>query len=263
MGTTTLRSCSVSGSIDPGRSISPTAFGYQLENLPTPPPIMRGAYVLRMIGGGVGKFSSWYPKAVGLIDRPGSMLPDTLQDRSVVVPMQRARAADVRPKFPRHQPVPELATLRDGVSRWVLRHFAALRALGGGALLAADDLNDRARDNWHQLMAIARAAGGNWEPRARQASLVLSAGGETEQLIELLDDVRRVFDAEGTDAIRSVTLTARLVALEGSQWKDARLNPTRLAKMLRPLGIRKQQLWTDRKQNKNGYRRAQFEDAFG
>lgn len=228
----------------------------------------RSAMVLRMHAGGeVGKFSSWYPKALALIDRPSSPLPDTIRDRSIVVPMQRMKAGEVRAKFPRHQALPELALLREQVEAWVRDSFDQLRRLGGDEILAATDLSDRARDNWHPLMCIATAAGGDWEERARRASLALAdETRDTELLVELLDGVREVFDADGAQKIRSVVLVNSLGALEASPWKDLRLTPTKLSRMLRPLHVRPMQLWTDaadgRKANKQGYERAQFEDAF-
>jgi len=175
------------------------------------------------------------------------------------------KAGDTRPKFPRHQTVPELARLRADLARWVRAHFADLRDLAAGEILAAGELNDRAKDNWHPLMVIAHVAGGGWEEHARRASVILSdATGETELLVELLGDVQQVFATEGTDALRSVVLVQKLVAVEGSPWKEQRLSATRLAKMLRPLSIRPRQLWVGDKAKKNtqGYALAQFEDAF-
>ena len=172
-----------------------------------------------------------------------------------------------RPLDPLHQPTQELATLQTAVMYWVRDHFAELRQRGGGEMLSAAELNDRAKDNWHQLMAIARAAGGEWEDRARRASLVLSdTTRETEVLIDLLGDIKQVFDAEQFDSVRSVTLVEKLKALDAGLWKEQRLTPIKLARILRPLRIRPKPLWIDpglgEKKNKNGYERAQFEDAF-
>src|SRR5207248_11148664 len=48
----------------------------------------RGAKVPRMVGGATGWFSSWFPKALAVIDRADSPLPGTLRDRSIIVPME-------------------------------------------------------------------------------------------------------------------------------------------------------------------------------
>lgn len=182
--------------------------------------------------------------------------------------MQRMRSGESRPKFPRHRAAPELSALCEEAACWARDHFAELRELGGRATsLAAEELDDRARDNWHPLMAIAYAAGGGWEERAHQASLILSdTTRDTELLIELLHDIRQVFDEEEVDALPSVTLVQKLVALETSPWKELRLTASQLSRRLRPVRIRPRQLWIDagmsRKSNKQGYERAQFEDAF-
>jgi hypothetical protein len=227
----------------------------------------RTAFVFRMKGAGVGKFSSWYPKALALIDRPSSPLPSTVRDRSILIPMERAKPGESRPKFPRHQTVPELAALQERILLWLKANYDELRALAGSpVLLSAEDLNSRARDNWHPLMCIARLAGGDWETHARQASLILAGTTrETERLVELLCDIRDVLETADADTLRSVELVGKLVFREASTWKDQRLTPTKLADMLRPLGIGPRQTWTQtlgQKANKNCYHRADFNDAF-
>ena len=215
----------------------------------------------------VGRFSSWYPKAVALIDRPDAPLRDTIRDRSIVVPMERMKSGEAKPAFPRHRTLPELAALRREIALWVRDHFAELRELGGGELLPAEELGHRTRDNWHPLMTIARLVGGGWEDRTRQVSLVLSdTTRDTELLIDLLTDIRQLFDAEGVDKLSSTVLVPKLKAIEDSPWKERRLSPPRLARLLRPLRIRSKQLWIDPgmgwKTSRQGYERAQFNDAF-
>jgi putative DNA primase/helicase len=224
----------------------------------------RSARVARMVGTNeVGWFSSWYPKAIALVDRPNSPLLDTLRDRAIIVPMARKRKVEQLSKFPRHRSLPELDTLRKRIAAWVREHFKELRELGEGeSPLAPEELYDRARDNWTPLMAIARLASGGWEERARRAAVTLSERTqETEQLVELLRDIKNVFEAEGLDVLRSVVLVEKLKVLDGRPWKDIRLSATKVAKILRPLGVRPQQIWTH-KTNVQGYRLEQFQDAF-
>jgi hypothetical protein len=176
------------------------------------------------------------------------------------------RQGETRLKFPRHHTAPRLEELRLTVAGWARANFPKFRELAAGDILAAEGLHDRARDNWQPLMAIARAAGAEWEERASRASLILSkATRDAELLCDLLADIKQVFDFEQMDRLRSVVLVEGLVGLEARPWGERRLTATRLAKMLRPLRIQPQQLWTDvtgGKANKQGYERAQFEDAF-
>ncbi len=111
----------------------------------------RGAKVARMVGAEPGWFSSWYPKALALIDRADAPLPGTLRDRSIIVPMQRKSKDETVTLFPSHQlRVPALEALCKATLYWVSDHFATLRDLGGGAILADGGLNDRARNNHRQ-----------------------------------------------------------------------------------------------------------------
>src|SRR5204862_1373529 len=102
-----------------------------------------------------------------------------------------------------------------------------------------------------------------WEERTRRACLILSdRTGDTELLIELLTDIKEVFESAQVDRLRSTTLVEKLKVLEGRPWKDSRLNVHKLAKMLRPLGIGPKQVWFDKNTNKQGYMREWFADAF-
>ena len=61
---------------------------------------------------------------------------------------------------------------------------------------ALDVDNDRAKDVWEPLLAIAETAGGEWPDRARKAAKELS--GETEEeedefKVRLLGDIRGLF----------------------------------------------------------------------
>ena len=225
-----------------------------------------GANVVRS-GAEGGTYSTWYPKVLALIDKPDSPLPLTLRDRSIIVPMQRKRKDEERERLPGHHPLPELGRLREAVQTWVVNHFNELRDLGGGGLMGAAELMDRGPENWHQLMCIARVAGGNWEARTHQASVVLGEGSrETELLVDLLRDIKAVFDTEDVDVVRSTTLVMKLLMVDDSPWKERRLTAFKLSRMLSPLsGIPKtakgRQIWMGEK-NLQGYRREWFTDAF-
>lgn len=229
----------------------------------------RGAVVKRMMGGSVEDYSSWYPKALALIEGPRSSLAEPLRDRSITIPMQRMRRAEQKKKWPKHKLVPESAALRQELLTWVRARFDELRELNGAEeLLAAEELNDRARDNWHPLMVIARLAGGGWEERARKASLELSKRArETELVVELLRDIQEVFDDLDAEKVHSRVLIERLRAMEAAPWKERGLDPRRLSNMLRPLGIGPGQVHTNsglarKPKNSQGYTRRSFEDAF-
>ena len=225
-----------------------------------------GANVTRS-GAEGGTYSTWYPKALALIDKPDSPLPLTLRDRSIIVPMQRKRKDEERERLPTHHPLPELGNLCEAVQAWVVAHFNELRDLGGGGILGPAELKDRGPENWHQLVCVARVAGGNWEARAHQASIALGEGSrETELLVDLLRDIKAVFDTEDVEMIRSTALVMKLLESDDGPWRERRLTAYKLSRMLSPLsGIPKtakgRQVWMGEK-NLQGYRREWFTDAF-
>jgi hypothetical protein len=159
------------------------------------------------------RFSTWAPKAIATIGN----LPTTLEDRSVVVKMQRkpkgARVARCR----RHDCV-EFENLRRQAHRWATGNVAHLKA---AAPVLPEALNDRAADNWEPLLAIADLAGGDWPKRAREAALALSgdeAAGEDDLAIELIKDISVIFHKAGKEAIFTRDVISRLVAAEERPW---------------------------------------------
>src|SRR5205814_8931570 len=98
----------------------------------------------------VKTFSTWCAKAIALIDR----LPNTLQDRSIVIRMRRKQSTEVVERL-RLDRLAGLQELCSKCARWVADYSGEL-ALADPAMPA--QLNDRAADNWRPLMAIAEMA---------------------------------------------------------------------------------------------------------
>jgi hypothetical protein len=118
-------------------------------------------------------FSTWCPKILALIGK----LSDTLEDRSIIVVMNR-RTRDEPVDRLRLTALPrELEPLLRQVARWAQDHAAALR---DSDPQVPEGLNDRAADNWCPLLAIADLVGGPWARRAREAALELSGDPEAE-----------------------------------------------------------------------------------
>ena len=225
----------------------------------------RAAFVERMDRTGhAARYRTFYPKALALIEGPRTPLPATLRDRSILVPMRRLKPSEIRAPLPRHGFAPEFIVLQERIESWVGLNFAEIRDTAWDELLALETLSHRARDNWQPLMAIARVAGGDWEERARRVSLVLNESGKhAELLVDLLSEIRDVLESGDSNKIRTASLVGHLRDSEEGAWKG--LGAHRLADMLRPLGIRPKQLWTDgaaKKSSYRGYERSDFADAF-
>jgi putative DNA primase/helicase len=226
-----------------------------------------GAYVIRTDG----CFFTWGAKAIALI----GTLHDTLEDRSIMVPMQRKKSSEQRPRY-RDGDCPQFRSLRSLMLRWTRDNF---RALAASDPEIPGVLNDRAADNWRPLIAIADLAGGRWPEAARKSAVALSGTTENDSAdIGLLHDVRWIFDGKPverdgetqreyppTDKLFSQTIVDELNKIETSPWAGWRhgkgFTPCDLAKMLKGYGAAPETVRIGSETAK-GYYRNKLTDAF-
>ncbi|MCZ7528845.1 MAG: DUF3631 domain-containing protein [Acidimicrobiia bacterium] len=199
----------------------------------------RGATVARVVGEGkkmeVRRFPVYAPVALAGI----GTLPDTIQDRSIVITLRRRAPGEPIAKLRRRLVLGEATDLRDRIAGWVADR---LDILADAYPSTPDELSDRAADCWEPLVAIADEAGGDWPERARHAARALSTGGDDELSlgVRLLGDIRAIYADAGTDRLSSADLVERLHAIEESPWGDW-FDARRLAAKLRPFGARPRQ----------------------
>jgi Protein of unknown function (DUF3631) len=204
------------------------------------------------------RFSTWAPKAIASIRE----MADTLEDRSVRVRLQRKpRMASVARL--RRRDSNEFASLRSRAARWAADSYSKLADPDPSI---PDVLNDRAADNWRPLLAIADLAGGEWPQRAREAALVLSGEGNDGAVnVELLRDIQGAFG--DNEVIRSADLVAKLTADPERPWAEWRhgrpLTQKQLGGLLRPFGIISVNVNPPGLPQGKGYRRIDFEEAWG
>jgi len=176
-------------------------------------------------------FSTWCPKSLALILDKDSRLPDTIQDRSIMIPMQRRVETNDNDRWTRMTPV-ELQSVSSKFARWAKDHSSEVREdclnshwgqstpleflpparkLSKWALDFHEDVkeagipvfpwelrqNERALENWKPLFQLAELAGGDWPKRARRAAVKLSSSegrpvAEPEG-VQLLQDIRSLF----------------------------------------------------------------------
>lgn len=224
------------------------------------------AWVIRTVGDDheVRRFFVFAPVAIAAI---GS-LPDTLADRSIRVEMRRREPGEkIEPL--RLDRLADFDPLRRKLARWAADNLEALRQADPQV---PDGLHDRAADNWRPLLAIADAAGGPWPERAREAARVLEQvpdGEDTDVRVQLLADLKALFDERGVDWLETQAILDALRAMEDRPWPEwSRGEPitaTALARLLKPFGIKPGKRGEGPRYDRTtarGYRRADFEPVW-
>ncbi len=197
------------------------------------------AYVWRNVGDDhePRQFRVWAPKAIAMIGR----IPDTLEDRSIVVPLRRRRDGETVDRF-RADRIAEFASLRSKAARWAADN---LQTLSDCDPRMPASLNDRALDNWRPLIAIADHAGGHWPNAARTAAIALSSdtAKDDESLspgVLLLRDMREIMS--GNHSISSTLLLAALIELDEAPWREWRrglpITTAGIARLLKPFKVK-------------------------
>lgn len=208
-------------------------------------------------------FSTWCPKAIALIGQ----LPDTLEDRSIVIEMRRKKKDELVRPFRVGRDDKVLGPLAQKAARWAQDHFNTLK---NAEPETPGTLNDRQADNWRPLLAIADLAGGEWPRLAREAALGLSqVASDDSARIQLLSDIRDIFKECDKTELASGELITSLIVMEDRPWPEWKkgdpLTKTQLARLLKPFGVRPGQLWIDadgKKTKKRGYESGWFEEVF-
>jgi hypothetical protein len=220
----------------------------------------RGATIPRCDGpkNELRHFSVYGPKAFAAIGR----LPDTLMDRSIVITMQR-RSAD--------QPVERLLYANaKAESKPIALKLAAFRESRAGEVRTAYErlmkedlqfLSDRDADLWIPLFALCSVVAPEKMPHMRASARELSGGKATGDeddtlALKLLADLRDVWPEEEAE-VETKVLIGRLKGLDESPWatKDYELSGHRLARMLRPFGVRPDQFREGPRGGLRGYHR--------
>ena len=199
-------------------------------------------------------FKVYAPVAFAWLVRRGIQVRQQLEDRSITVELRRRKADEQIDRF-RDRHTGHLLDLARRASRWSDDHR--------DVLVNADpenmpEIDDRARDKWRPLIAIADAASEEWGRRARDAAVKISAetiGGEEDISLILLADVAAIFKKkiracggnpdtpEGqkqVPAIGSTELAAALADNDERPWGKWRrgepLSTHSLAKMMKAYG---------------------------
>jgi putative DNA primase/helicase len=231
----------------------------------------RRGQVIRLVGDDhePRAFSTFCPTVIAAI---GSV-PGTIEDRAIMIALRRRLRGEPVEGF-RIDRADHLSELKRRAARWATDLARALRDAEPDM---PEALHDRAKDNWRPLLAIADLAGWEWPLQARAAAEALSSQGgdqaEQSRGVLLLTDIRRVFDdkakAGGKDArrISSTDLVFALTALPDCPWatwsRGKPITAASVARLLKTFSIIPKTIKLADGKQPNGYKRSQFDDAFG
>jgi 5S rRNA maturation endonuclease (ribonuclease M5) len=227
----------------------------------------RGATVPRCFGPNrdqIRDFGIYAPKAFAAIK--ASAWPRTQLSRSIVIKMQRLLPDEqVEDFYSDVEEDGEGQLLHDKLAAWAVGAVDELKRMRPERL---PELGPRAFEGWVPLLNIADLAGGKWPEFGRRCAIELSSGtiGSGSDLdLELLSDIREVFERERTDRMWSTGLVGHLNELEESGWggwNDGKgMKQKELANKLAPYDIRPKTIRIGDKA-KRGYLLEQFQGTF-
>jgi hypothetical protein len=201
-------------------------------------------------------FHFWCPMILSGIKR----LVDTVQDRSIVLAMQRARPGELK-----HRLINGTSFKFQEIQRKLLRWAADLSELDLDPVVPSF-LHNREADLWRPLFALAELAGGRWPQRAEVAARAIH-GQRTEdsaRLVELLEAIRDEFSTE--ERLQTSDLIGRLISRSDEPWATINRGKPISAYTLRTMlaGIVKRDKAQVRvgKHVWRGYRRSDFTEAW-
>lgn len=162
--------------------------------------------------------------------------PDTIADRSIVVPMARKLVTE------RRAPLAELeaAPIKAKCARFALD---AGERIAFSERIRRDGLNDRAADTFDPLYAIARLAGKEWEEKLHAAAVAVSASAQSKSTAtDLLLDIYSIFLSTGRKKIFTSTLAEYLrdeeFTVASAALKEPALDEQKISRLLRAYGIK-------------------------
>ena len=229
----------------------------------------RGKPVLRCVGPNsqVQEFPCFAPVCLAGIRG----LPDTIEDRSVIIDMRRRRHDETVEPFRAVSGWNDAEPIREHFEAWADRNDGRWPPVGDDGSLFPAGVTDRAADVWEPLLTIGAWAGEKWSHRARQAAAHFVSNqrvSDESDGIRLLRDIRSVWP-HGEEVLYTRDLIARLCGLEEAGWAERWQNSgqtvsgatSQLARELRHYGITSRTVRMGEKTAK-GYRRESFADAW-
>ena len=226
--------------------------------------IKKALYVIRNVptedgGWEPHKFPTFAPIAFAGI----KALPETLQDRSLVIKLKRALPGEQKQHL-RDGDSPVLIECRRKTARWMQDRTD----IPDPDLPA--ELYNRVGDNWRPLFALAELAGGQWPDLILRAALdAVGTAHDPAELPRLLLSIRDIFAAKKVERLTTTELCDALNKEEEGGWSQINhgrgVNAYWLREILSDVvpntsDWEKKRRWNVGGKKKHGYTRAHFDD---
>lgn len=222
----------------------------------------RGGKVLRCVGDNhdLKAFSTYCAKVLAFIGKS----KDTLHNRSIEVVLRRKMPGE-RIESMRGIDRSSIDLIRSKLARLEIDCFAAV---ADARPSLPSGIDNRAADNWEQLLAVADVAGEEWPGLGREAATALTKDKEpvVSTSAEMLTDIQHIFESRGVTRIRTIDLVEALCTDPEAGWQTYNhgrpITPRQVAKRLSEYGIRPKSIRFSYNDTTKGYERDQFSDAF-
>jgi hypothetical protein len=207
--------------------------------------------------------SVFAPVAFGSIDK----LPDTLEDRGIVITIHRKLTTEIVSRFLRHKVKAETKALRERISVWA--RVDTLSGLRAAEPELPEDLDDRAADIWWPLFVICDHASAEYAERIRAAAKDITnarVDDDDSMAIKLLRGIWKVWPDDQTAlAVSGERLTQLLNEddeLPFGGWKEGTGISTRsINQFLGKFGIKTKDVKVEGRSRK-GFHVDQFRDPW-
>jgi Protein of unknown function (DUF3631) len=173
-----------------------------------------GTKVMRVLG--EKQELRWFSSFGAVAFARNGRVPDDLEQRSVVIEMQRRRLNEPLDELREDRCREQFRDLARMCCRWADDYAADVAE-------ADPDMGDvinRVRDNWRPLFTIADVIGFDWPARIREAAEALAPRESESTGPMLLTDIKTAFDDLKRDRFWSEVLCETLAAMEGRPWAE-------------------------------------------
>ncbi len=200
-------------------------------------------------------FNTFCPKAIAQIGRYDSVL----LSRGIEITMQRHDDAELE----NIQDYQHFDQLRERIQQWTA---AKVPSIANTSVDMPEKINGRNAEIWTPLLQIANYIGTHIADEGQEAAIELTERKSSQREdtpIELLRDIKKIFEHKDCYRIWSKDLVRELKDLDEAPWSDIRLTPYKLAKRVRAFQISSKSMRINGSEKiKRGYTWEMFKDSF-